>query len=106
MRFVAGLSGFVLVMSLAACDPGSSPKQVVDYPEMDSLAFKNYRALCSECHVAPRTTAHTANEWPSVIARMQQHRVERRIAPMQVADMAAVRAYLVRHAAKADQSDN
>jgi len=99
MKFVALLPGIMLILGLAACDSGNSPKQAIDYPEMDSHAFQNYRALCSECHVPPRTTTHTAAEWPSVIARMQQHRVERRIAPMAVAEVIAVRDYLVRNAA-------
>ncbi len=99
MKCLALLFGMMLLL-LSACDSGNSPKQGVDYPEMDSPAFQNYRAQCSECHVPPRTTTHTAAEWPSVIARMQQHRVERRIAPMTAADMAAVREYLVRNAAQ------
>jgi len=100
MKFVTLLSGIMLIPGLVACDSGNSPKQTVDYPEMDSQSFQNYRALCSECHVPPRTTTHTAAEWPSVIARMQQHRVERRIAPMAAAEVAAVREYLVRNAAQ------
>jgi len=103
MRLVVFLSGLVLVTGLVACDSGNSPKQVVDYPEMDSKAFQNYRALCSECHVPPRTTTHTAAEWPSVIARMQQHRVGRRIAPMAAAEVIAVRDYLVRNAAEGER---
>ncbi len=103
MSTVPLLFGTVLALGLAACDPGNSPKQVVDYPEMGSQAFNNYRAQCSECHVPPRTTAHTAAEWPSVIARMQQHRVGRRIAPMMAADMNAVRDYLVRNAATGER---
>jgi len=89
----------LMLVGLVACDSGSSPKQMIDYPEMDSQAFQNYRAQCSECHVPPRTTAHTAAEWPSVIARMQQHRVQRRIPPMAVSEMLAVKDYLVRNAA-------
>ncbi len=100
MKLLVLLSGIMLLPGLSACDSGNSPKQSVDYPEMGSPAFQNYRALCSECHVPPRTTTHTAAEWPSVIARMQQHRVERRIAPMADAEVAAVREYLVRNAAQ------
>jgi len=99
MKFGPLLCGIMLILGLAACDSGNSPKLTVDYPEMDSPAFQNYRAQCSECHVPPRTTTHTADEWPSVIARMQQHRVQRRMAPMKVSEMAAVRDYLVRNAA-------
>jgi len=84
---------------LAGCDSGAKQAEAIVYPEMQSRAFENYRQQCGVCHVPPRTTAHTAAEWPSVIARMQQHRVERRIAPMMAGDMTAVRDYLVRHAA-------
>jgi len=100
MKLAALLSGIMLILGLSACDSGSRPNQAIDYPEMGSQAFQNYRALCSECHVAPRTTTHTAAEWPSVIARMQQHRVERRVAPMAASEVAAVREYLVRNAAQ------
>ncbi len=100
MSFISHLFAMLLVMGLVACDPGNSPKHTVDYPEMGSPAFQNYRARCSGCHVPPRTTTHTAAEWPSVIARMQQHRVQRRIAPMQASEITAVRDYLIRNAAE------
>ncbi|MFQ5344671.1 MAG: hypothetical protein ACE5DZ_01775 [Mariprofundus sp.] len=100
MRQTLYVFALFCITGLAACDPGSSPKQNVDYPEMGSQAFQNYRAQCSECHVPPMTTTHTAAEWPSVIARMQQHRVQRRMAPMPAAAVIAVRDYLVRNAAR------
>lgn len=84
---------------LAGCDSSAKQPQVITYPEMQSQAFETYRQQCGVCHVPPRTTAHTAAEWPSVIARMQQHRVERRIAPMIAGNMTAVRDYLVRNGA-------
>jgi len=87
---------------LAACsDHTSAP--VVTYPEPGSPALANYQNQCSQCHAPPRPTAHTAVEWPSVIARMQQHRMERRMAPMLASKMTMVRDYLQRNAAKASQ---
>jgi hypothetical protein len=33
------------------------------------------RRYCGECHVPPAPAAHTAREWPQVVARMKQHMV-------------------------------
>lgn len=91
------LAMFSAAVLLSACDV---PSQLIDYPEMGSARFKNYYAQCSACHAPPRPTAHTASEWPSVIARMQEHRIENRMLPMAASEMIAVRDYLMQHAAK------
>jgi len=83
---------------LSAC---SAPPERTDYPEMGSPLFNNYYAQCSQCHAPALPAAHTAAEWPSVIARMQLHRIESRIPPIMAADMVLVRDYLTRYA-KAD----
>jgi len=84
-----------LTMLLAAC---SAPLEKVDYPEMGSPQFNNYYAQCSQCHAPPRPSAHLAEEWPTVIARMQDHRIESRIPPMMANEAVAVREYLTKHA--------
>ena len=45
-------------------------------------------------------TAHTAREWPAVLARMQQHRIQRSLAPVSARDMVVIRDYLIRYAKK------
>jgi hypothetical protein len=89
----------VVAMLLGACNHSEQQVQTVQYPEAGSEALNNFQSQCSQCHQPPRPSAHTASEWPSVIARMQQHRIERRIAPMMGYKMVAVRDYLVRNAA-------
>ncbi len=86
---------FCMVAMLSAC---GAPQQQVSYPEMDSPSFTTYAAQCSLCHAPPRPSAHTAGEWPAVIARMQGHRIESRIPPIQASDMLVIRDYLRRHA--------
>ncbi|MDX8406148.1 MAG: hypothetical protein R8K50_08375 [Mariprofundus sp.] len=86
---------FCMSLLLAAC---SAPPEPVDYPEMGSAQFNNYHAQCSQCHAPARPSAHTAAEWPSVIARMQDHRIESRIPPMLASESIAVRDYLIAHA--------
>jgi len=88
-------------MLLGACSQSEEKLQPVQYPEAGSEALNNFQNQCSQCHQPPRPSAHTAKEWPSVIARMQQHRIERRISPMMASDMLAVRDYLQRNAAPA-----
>jgi len=94
--WVAGL----LMLLMASCD--FSPRQSdVEYPDKGSHAFEVYAHNCSECHAPPLPSAHPANEWPGVIARMQLHLVERSMAPIDPKDMLVVRDYLVAHAAGA-----
>lgn len=90
-----------LALLLAACSQ-STPTQTVSYPEPGSPSLANYQNQCSQCHAPPRPTAHTSVEWPSVIARMQQHRMERRMAPMTVSKMTMIRDYLIRNAARGE----
>lgn len=90
---------FLLFAALlpAACD--YTPSQHTPYPDEQSQGFNVYARNCSECHAPPLPDAHTADEWPNVIARMQQHLVERSMAPIAVADMLVLREYLETHAA-------
>ena len=88
-----------VAMLLGACSQSDGQVKPVQYPEAGSQALNNFQNQCSQCHQPPRPSAHTAAEWPSVIARMQQHRIERRISPMMASEMLAVRDYLIRNAA-------
>ena len=90
------LVGAVALM-LGACDFSSSRPQM-DYPDKQSEAYKIYARNCSECHAPPLPIAHPANEWPGVIARMQEHLVQRSMAPIPVQDELVLRDYLMLHA--------
>ena len=41
-------------------------------PDEQSKEAELYQRYCSQCHAPPSPRAHTAQEWPSVVARMKQ----------------------------------
>jgi hypothetical protein len=43
------------------------------YPELYRPEGEAFRLACSQCHVLPDPARHTAAEWPSVVARMQEN---------------------------------
>jgi cytochrome c2 len=43
------------------------------FPEIDTPAGESFRLACRQCHVLPDPRRHTASEWPSVVARMQEN---------------------------------
>ena len=43
------------------------------YPEVFRSAGEAFRLACNQCHVLPDPRRHTATEWRSVVARMQQN---------------------------------
>lgn len=53
---------------------------------------------CSGCHAPPRGRAHTAEEWPAVVSRMQQRRVSRGLAPIPSEDLERITEYLQQRA--------
>lgn len=85
------------VLALASCDQGKT-HIVLDYPGMDTHEFRVFSTQCADCHAPPKPNTHTAAEWPNVIARMQQHRIQRSIAPIPADKMASVRHYLEQYA--------
>jgi hypothetical protein len=43
------------------------------YPDVDGPSGEAFRLACSQCHVLPDPRRHTAQEWPGVVARMQEN---------------------------------
>jgi cytochrome c2 len=43
------------------------------YPEVNRPSGEAFRLACSQCHVLPDPQRHTAAEWPTVVARMQEN---------------------------------
>ncbi|RME99891.1 MAG: hypothetical protein D6773_12255 [Alphaproteobacteria bacterium] len=76
-------------------DRGKIP---LSYPDSGSVEFRAYAANCSACHAPPMPSRHRAEEWPSVIARMQVHRTEQRLPAIAEEDLQRLRRYLVEHA--------
>jgi hypothetical protein len=43
------------------------------YPEVNQPSGEAFRLACNQCHVLPDPKRHTADEWPRVVARMQEN---------------------------------
>ena len=43
------------------------------YPEVNRPSGEAFRLACNQCHVLPDPQRHTADEWPKVVARMQEN---------------------------------
>jgi len=41
-------------------------------PDQKSQQAQLFQHYCSQCHALPSPRAHTAQEWPSVVARMKK----------------------------------
>ena len=50
-----------------------TPKATASLPDRDSQGAKLVAAICSQCHLPPSPSLHTATEWADVTARMRQH---------------------------------
>lgn len=64
----------VLLALVAGCDMPQGGASKVVLPEPDSPGAVVMKENCSSCHAAPSPAVHTAEEWPGVIYRMQEHR--------------------------------
>src|SRR5574341_1671330 len=49
------------------------PLDPVRYPEVNTPFGEAFRIACSQCHTLPDPQRHTAQEWPRVVARMQEN---------------------------------
>ncbi len=49
------------------------PLDVRRFPDIRAPAGEAFRLACSQCHVLPDPRRHSAREWPSVVARMQEN---------------------------------
>jgi hypothetical protein len=50
-----------------------APLDPARYPEVFQRSGEAFRLACNQCHVLPDPRRHTAAEWRSVVARMQQN---------------------------------
>jgi len=53
---------------------------------------------CSDCHAPPMPTSHKAQEWPSVVAQMQNHRITEGLARIDDQSLEEILEYLKSHA--------
>jgi hypothetical protein len=52
---------------------GQKPLDPKKYPEVFTPAGEPFRLACGQCHTLPDPQRHTAQEWPAVVARMQEN---------------------------------
>jgi hypothetical protein len=50
-----------------------TPLDTRRYPEVNRPSGEAFRLACNQCHVLPDPKRHTADEWPKVVARMQEN---------------------------------
>jgi mono/diheme cytochrome c family protein len=50
-----------------------TPLDTRTYPEVNRASGEAFRLACNQCHVLPDPKRHTADEWPRVVARMQEN---------------------------------
>lgn len=88
--------------TLTACDiaapPPANEVALPSLPEPDSAGAQLVKDKCGACHVPPRPTAHVAQEWPTTVRRMQNHRVSFGKGALTEDEMTQIIAYLQRHA--------
>jgi len=90
----------VLSLFVVACGDAtqqSRPPSVSVYPDQQSAGFKQFAKQCSACHRPPMPNIHPANLWVSTLYRMQRHRQQRGLTPMNDAQQQQVLAYLQNH---------
>jgi hypothetical protein len=49
------------------------PLDPARYPEVNRPSGEAFRLACNQCHVLPDPQRYTAQEWPRVVARMQEN---------------------------------
>jgi cytochrome c2 len=49
------------------------PLDAARYPEVNQRSGEAFRLACNQCHTLPDPQRHTAAEWRSVVARMQEN---------------------------------
>jgi hypothetical protein len=89
---------------------GQKPLDPARYPDVNRPSGEAFRLACNQCHVLPDPQRHTAAEWRSVVARMQENmewmnRVvsSKPIPGEPVLRVEEINAFLARHARQPDR---
>jgi len=91
-----------LCLSLVACDDSTSPVKS-SYPDETNPSFVMFVNKCSACHRPPLPDSHTAQEWESVLVRMQLHQVQHGLARMSADEKNQILGYLKAHAKQGER---
>ena len=82
-----------------ACSPEQNGSKL-SYPEPESPGATVLKKRCASCHAAPPPASRTAQEWLSILYRMQDRMQTKHIEPLDKKEFSTLRAYLQKHAAK------
>lgn len=97
-KTTASLIFLSLAVAAAGCTQGgdaSAPEEASRTAARDDGPVARY---CGGCHLPPSPDAHTAEDWPAVVARMQQHRTSRGLPPIPGEAMERIMDYLQQRA--------
>ena len=90
------LSMLLAVMSGCGHEQGNITEQTtpsIGTPGSSELMNK----WCTDCHAPPLSTSHPPSEWPSIVARMQNHRIVKGMTPIPAKEIGRVINYLQTH---------
>jgi len=66
--------------------------------DLNSRAGQFFSSTCSRCHALPDPRQHTADQWPEVIARMEQNMRSSRLSVPDDSQIRQIQAFLEQHA--------
>ncbi len=66
--------------------------------DLNSRAGQLFSSTCSRCHALPDPRQHTADQWPGVIARMEQNMRSSRLSVPDDNQIRQIQAFLEQHA--------
>ncbi len=91
-------AAILLPLYTTGCSPASAPPANepggTGTPRGASAGSTVIAGYCGTCHVPPRPQSHSPAEWPSVVARMEEHRRKNGLAAIPSEDLARIIRYL------------
>ena len=85
------------ILLLTACSSEQNAS-ILSYPEPESPGATVLKKRCSSCHAAPPPASRSAQEWLSIMYRMQGRMRSKHIEPLDNKEFSTLRAYLQMHA--------
>lgn len=97
LKIVRVVTVGALTFGLAACQDKSTNTTWV-YPAADSPGAQLLLKECSSCHNPPLPQSRSAQQWPYIVNRMQQHRLKAGLPPLKTEELTILIQYLSRYA--------
>jgi hypothetical protein len=91
---------FILTILLLMACSDEQNVSILSYPEPESAGATVLKKRCANCHAAPPPVSRSAQEWLSILYRMQDRMQTKHIEPLDKHEFSTLRAYLQKHAGK------